>query len=159
MNMSIKYVVTDIDGVLTDGKVLIDELGNERKTICYRDLDAISIGRKANLDFAMITGESTNLASFIVKRFNVSEAILGAKNKGNSMIELLKRLGVSKDEICYIGDSDRDIPAIRMAGIGICPQDATRKAKDAADYITLSAGGQGVLWEVVEKLINKDLIA
>ena len=157
--MSIKYVVTDIDGVLTDGKVLIDELGNERKTICYRDLDAISIGRKANLDFAMITGESTNLASFIVKRFNVSEAILGAKNKGTAMIELLERLDVSKDEICYIGDSDRDIPAIRMAGIGICPHDATRKAKDAADYITLAAGGQGVLWEVVEKLINKDLIA
>ena len=156
--MAIKYIFTDIDGVLTNGQVLIDELGNERKNICYRDLDAISLGRKAGIEFAMLTGESTNLASYIVKRFNVSEAVLGAKDKGKAFMELIERLGIRKEDVCYIGDSNRDIPAIDMAGLGVCPHDATLQVLKKVDYVTEVDGGQGVLWEVVEKIISKDLM-
>ena len=135
-----------------DGTVSLDAEGNERKSICYRDLDAIGAGRRAGLEFAFITAEDTRLARFIANRFGVSECIFGAKDKGKAFCELAARLGLAPEEVCYIGDSDRDVAALDLAGIAVAPADATAKAKAAADFVTKAAGGGGVLWETVERI-------
>lgn len=153
----IRYIFSDIDGVLTDGKFEITSNGEERKKICYRDLDAIGIGRKAGLTFAFITGEDTLLARRIVARFGVESAVFGAKDKLAALKQLLTERGISAEEVCYVGDSDRDALAIAYAGIGISPADATKAARQAADFVTVSGGGTGVLFEVVEKIIANEL--
>lgn len=149
----IKYIFIDIDGVLTDGTVQIDASGNESKRICYHDLDAIGKGRRNGFDFAFITGEDTDMARFITKRFNVSVGRFGAKDKLKAIQNLMEELNVTREEICYIGDSERDIPAIELAKIGAAPADALDEVKKVADVVLNHKGGEGVLMELVSYLI------
>ena len=150
----IKYIFADMDGVVTDGTVRIDEAGRESKAISFRDLDAIGIGRAAGLDFAFITGEDTPIAHFMAQRFGVETAVFGAKDKGKAVASLLKELGLTADEICYIGDSARDVPAIEMAGVGATVCDGVLAARRAADIVTECRGGTGALLELVEIIVE-----
>jgi len=148
-----KLILTDVDGVLTDGRVTIDINGNETKTICYRDLDAIGIGRRSGYDFAFVTGEDTVMVKMLAKRFSIDRIYAGKKDKLKAMREISEELGVPLGGLLYIGDSDRDAPALEAVGLGIAPCDASASAKSAAHVQTDSGGGYGVLLEVVDKLI------
>ena len=151
----IKYIFADMDGVVTDGTVRIDERGKESKAICFRDLDAIGIGRRAGIEFAFVTGEDTPIAHFMAKRFGVDTVVFGAKDKKAAVENLLLQLGLSADEICYIGDSARDIQAIELAGIGVTVQDGVLAARRAADIVTECRGGTGALLELVETILER----
>ena len=151
----IKYIFADMDGVVTDGTVRIDENGRESKAICFRDLDAIGIGRRAGIAFAFVTGEDTPIAHFMAKRFGVETAVFGAKDKKAAVEGLLAQLNLTAEEICYIGDSARDVPAIEMAGIGATVQDGVLAARRAADIVSECRGGTGALLELVETLLER----
>jgi YrbI family 3-deoxy-D-manno-octulosonate 8-phosphate phosphatase len=152
-----KIILIDVDGVLTDGRVTMDIGGNETKTICYRDLDAIGIGRKAGYDFAFVTGEDTVMVRVLAKRFLIERVYAGKKDKLAAMREIAEEFGVSVSSLLYIGDSDRDAPALEAVGLGIAPCDASANARAAASVLTESKGGYGVLLEVVDKLISGEL--
>jgi YrbI family 3-deoxy-D-manno-octulosonate 8-phosphate phosphatase len=148
-----KLILTDVDGVLTDGSVLLDLDGNESKRICYRDLDAIGIGRRAGYEFGIITGENTPMAKMIAKRFGIARVYFGAKDKVKAMAEISRETGIDAKDVLYIGDSDNDVALLELVGLGIAPADGTCKAKQAAKIITDTKGGCGVLLEVVNKLL------
>ena len=152
----IKYIFSDIDGVLTDGTVSISVDGQEQKRICYRDLDAVGIGRNGGLEFAFITGEDTELARRIAERFNISRVIYGAKDKGAAVKAMMEEMRISAGEICYVGDSLRDIPAIELAGLGAAPSDAPASVRRCADIVTGASGGHGVLLELVEMILSRN---
>ena len=152
-----KLILTDIDGVLTDGRVTLDEHGKETKTICYRDLDAIGIGRRAGYEFAFVTGEDTEMARFLAQRFRVERLYTGAKDKLAALRAIEAELGIPLSSMIYIGDCDRDASALKAVGLGIAPSDASQCAKAASDVITQYRGGFGVLLEVVDKLISGEL--
>ena len=136
----IKYIFADMDGVVTDGTVRIDENGKESKAICFRDLDAIGIGRKAGVEFAFVTGEDTPIAHFMARRFGVETAVFGAKDKKNAVEGLLARLNLT---------------AIELAGVGATVQDGVLAARRAADIVTECRGGTGALLELVETLLER----
>ena len=148
-----KLILVDIDGVLTDGRVSLDVSGNETKAICYRDLDAIKLGRQAGYDFAFVTGEDTEMVKVLAKRFTVERIYPGAKDKLKAMQEISKEFNIPMGGLVYVGDNDRDAPALEAVGLGIAPSDATISAKVASHVQTESKGGCGVLLEVVDKLI------
>ena len=148
-----KWVYIDVDGVLTDGRVTIDINGNETKSINYRDLDAIGIGRNNGYDFVFVTGEAGDMVKRLANRFTISRVYEGAKDKLAVLKRIAQEDNVNIAEMLYIGDSDRDAPALAAVGLGIAPRDATASAKYAADIITDTQGGYGVLLEVVDKLI------
>lgn len=150
----IKYIISDIDGVLTDGRFVIDENGNESKQLCYRDLDAIGIGRRAGLEFAFLTGESGKMVEVISTRFNVFDIVEGSKDKLTAIKIFCEDKKVNAENVCYIGDSDRDVLAIDYAGVGIAPRDGSPKAIATANYITEVKGGFGVLFEVVSNIVD-----
>ena len=152
-----KWIFTDVDGVLTDGRVQIDVYGNETKTISYRDLDAIGVGRRSGYDFVFVTGEDTEMVKVLAKRFGVEAVYSGAKDKVPVITKVAERLGIDISEILYIGDSDRDVPVLEICGFGISPRNGTIKAKLAANYVTEVNGGHGVLLEVVDRLISGKL--
>jgi len=149
-----KMIFTDVDGVLTDGRVTIDINGNETKSICYRDLDAVGVGRRSGYDFAFVTGEDTEMVAALAKRFNISKVYAGAKDKVAVMCLIADEYGMKLSELMYIGDSDRDAPALEVVGLGIAPRDSTESARIAANYVSEVKGGYGVLLEVVDKLIS-----
>ncbi len=150
-------ILTDVDGVLTDGRITLDVHGGETKVICYRDLDAIGIGRRAGYDFAFVTGEDTEMVRMLARRFGVERIYAGAKDKLAAMQNISEELEIPLEGLLYIGDSDRDAPALEAVGLGIAPRDASDMARSAAHYITDCRGGSGVLLEVVDKLISKKL--
>lgn len=152
----IRLLALDIDGVLTDGTVYLDETGRESKRLSYRDIDAIFQAHRAGLRLALLTGENTPWVEMIARRLQITLVYAGAKDKVAALRRLAIDANVPVEEIAYIGDSDRDAPALRMAGLGLTPADATPAAQKAADIVIESPGGQGVVAKVVAMILGTE---
>ena len=154
--MKIRLLVLDIDGVLTDGKLILDAQNNEYKSINYRDLDAITVLKNKGIKLALLTGEDTALVDAMAKRFGITCIIKGEKDKRIGLTKLSDSVQIPLSNVCYIGDSDRDAEALKICGLGIVPQNATKKAKESASLILKANGGEGVVHEALEFLIGND---
>jgi len=150
-----KLLVLDLDGVVTDGTVTITEDGKESKRFSFHDLDAVSKALKAGLEIAAITGEDTPIAKTITDRFGIKNVITGAKNKLRALKTLSVKYDILLENICYVGDGDRDAHAISAAGLGIAPSNASPSAKSSADIILQTSGGAGAVAEIVQILLNR----
>ena len=150
----IKIVIFDIDGVLTDGTITINEDGYEQKKISLKDIDAIFELKSKGFKIAAITGEKTNIVNYFENRFPWDYFFKGKKNKIEAIHEIEHISGINKDEICYIGDGKYDAEPIRYVGLGICPDDAVDRAKNASDIVLSNKGGQGCVWELISILDN-----
>ncbi len=156
--MKIKLLALDIDGVLTDGRLILDASGNEYKSINIRDLDGITWLQKSGLALALLTGEDTAFVDTIARRFGITNILKGAKDKEKALKQLAGKTQVSLGNICYVGDADRDAGALKLCGLGIVPQDGTKKAKKSALVVLKSKGGEGVIQEVIEYLIENSCL-
>jgi D-sedoheptulose 7-phosphate isomerase len=145
----------DIDGVLTDGRVLYTSDGQEQKFVSFRDIDAIFEARRCGLQIALITGENTPWVEFISRRLQVEHTIRGAKDKLDAVRNLAQQLQVPLTAICYVGDSDRDAPALAAVGLGVAPTNATARAKASARLVLRSAGGDGAVQEALACILEQ----
>lgn len=145
----IKLVVFDIDGVLTDGTVIVDSEGREQKKMNLKDVDAVFELKREGYLLAAVTGEDTSIVSYFEDRFPWDYFYKGRKDKKETLMELERLTGLTAQEICYIGDGKYDIEPMEYAGTGICPADAIDRVKAAADIILQAGGGQGGLWELL----------
>jgi 3-deoxy-D-manno-octulosonate 8-phosphate phosphatase (KDO 8-P phosphatase) len=152
----IRALVLDVDGVLTDGLVRLDEDGRETKTLFFRDLDALGDARRAGLLVALLTGEATPLVDVLARRLEVEHVRSGAKDKVAGLEDLRADLGVAAEELCYVGDADRDAPALALAGLGLAPADATSAARGAADAVLDARGGRGAVAEAVALVLARN---
>lgn len=145
----IKLIVFDIDGVITDGSVIIDTNGNEQKKVNLKDIDAIFELKRRGFLLAAITGEETSIVNYFEKRFPWEYFYKGNKTKKETMKLIEEGTGVTRENICYVGDGKYDIEPLLYAGLGICPANAIDKAKQAADIILQNNGGEGCIWEIL----------
>lgn len=148
----IELIVFDIDGVITDGSVIIDSHGNEQKQINLKDIDAIFELHRKGYQIAAITGEDTDIVDYFEKRFPWKYFYRGNKTKKETMQQIEQSTGVDRANICYIGDGKYDVEPLTYAGLGICPANAIDKAKNAADIILQNDGGKGCIWELISIL-------
>jgi YrbI family 3-deoxy-D-manno-octulosonate 8-phosphate phosphatase len=146
---AVQLLVLDVDGVLTDGAVLLLPDGQEARSVHFHDLDAVGGWRRRGLRLAVLSGEDTPGVRLVAGRFGIDNAVFGAKDKLRGLQDLAGRLGTPLEETCYIGDADRDAPALEAAGIGLAPSDATAAAQAAADHVLSTRGGRGVVVEAV----------
>lgn len=152
---SITLLALDIDGVLTDGRVMYTPDGQEQKSISFRDIDAVFEARRRGFQVALITSEDTPWVEFIGRRLQIEQVVRGAKDKLEAIRRLAEQLGVPLNAICYLGDSDRDAPALEAVGLGMAPADATTKAKAFAHKVLTSPGGDGAVQEAVSSLLKQ----
>lgn len=148
----IQLVVFDIDGVITDGSIIVDSMGNELKTVNLKDIDAIFELHKTGFKLAAITGENTRIVDYFEKRFPWNYFIRGSKTKVVALDEIEKELQIEKKDMCYIGDGKYDVEPIMEVGLGVCPADAISTVKQVADIVLENAGGEGCIWELVSIL-------
>lgn len=148
----IELIVFDIDGVITDGSVIIDSNGTEQKQINLKDIDAIFELHRRGYRLAAITGEDTEIVDYFEKRFPWEYFYRGNKTKKETMQQIEKGTGISREHICYIGDGKYDVEPLMYAGLGLCPANAIDKAKNAADIILQNDGGKGCIWEMISIL-------
>ncbi len=152
----IKLVVLDIDGVITDGSVIIDSQGREQKQLNLKDIDAIFELHRRGYKLAAITGEDTEIVGYFEKRFPWEYFFRGNKTKKQTIQQIEQGTGIKRESICYVGDGKYDVEPLTYAGLGICPANAIDRAKHAADMILQNDGGKGCLWELISILERYD---
>ena len=152
MAEKVELIVFDIDGVITDGSMIIDSNGNEQKQINLKDVDAIFELHRRGYKIAAITGEDTDIVNYFEKRFPWEYFYRGSKTKKDAMLQIEEGTGISREHICYIGDGKYDVEPLKYAGLGICPANAIDVAKSAADMILQNDGGKGCIWELISIL-------
>lgn len=143
----IKIIITDIDGVLTDGKVLLTDNNLNNKSLCLKDIDTVQLIQQQNIQFGVITGEENTFTRKVQEVLNPTYFVAGCKEKKKALQEIADKSKCTMEEICYIGDGKYDIEAIVAAGIGICPSDAIEEVVRVSDYQLSKCGGMGCLAE------------
>ena len=149
----IKLIVTDVDGVLTDGKILIDSNGIESKFFNVEDGTGSALARYADLPIALISGRYSKSTEIRSKELNIKHCFQGCLNKVEKINELLKIYSLDYHEVAYIGDSLVDIPVMKIIGFPITVPNSHPLNKKHALYVSKKRGGDGVLFEVVEKIL------
>ena len=143
----IKMLVFDIDGVVSDGKRYADGKELEIKTLQLKDLDAIGLFAETGYKLGCISGEDTEFSKQFLKMKALDYIRLGCKDKKAALQEFMDRYHMETTEVCYIGDGKYDIPALKLAGLAVCPNDAIQEVKDIADIVLKRKGGEGCLAE------------
>lgn len=150
----IKLLVTDIDGVLTNGKVYLSAAGEEMKSLCFQDLDSLSELRSAAINLAIITGEKNFFTSYVNVKFTPKYMYDACKNKMSAIQEMLAKEHIKLEEIAYIGDGKYDNPVIRAVPTSFCPVDAIPNVQRDAKIVLSTKGGNGCLREVVDYILR-----
>ena len=151
----IKLLLTDCDGVLTDGCVYYSERGEELKKFSLRD--GMGVERLRNLcdiDSGIMTRENSEIVHRRGEKLKMQHLYLGVRDKKEKLVEILEVHKLTADEIAYIGDDTNDLEALQMAGLSACPADAFEPIKKSVHYICQAPGGAGAFREFVELIIN-----
>lgn len=151
----IRLVLTDCDGVLTDGGVYYSENGEALKRFNIRDGMGVERLRLiAGIDTGIVSGERSLALIKRAEKLGIGECHVGIKDKAATLRGVLDRLGLERHQIAYIGDDVNDLPAFALAGLTACPQDAESAVRAAAHIVLHRAGGQGAFREFAELLIT-----
>ena len=150
----IKVVITDVDGVLTDGGMFYSHEGDIMKKFHTRDGMGVTLLRKNNIPTIIITKEKNKIISKWAKKMGIETVYDGILRKEKALSEITKKMNVSESELCYIGDDVNDIEILKKVGLSVCPYDAIELAKKISNIITKSKGGEGVLREVADTILS-----
>lgn len=150
----IKMLATDVDGVLTDGTVIINSDGTESKAFHLLDGHGIKMWHRAGFQTAMISGRASGATTVRAEQLSIGFVRQGYKKKLPAFEELLAEAGITADEVIYIGDDLLDLPLVKRAGYGVAVANAVDELKEVADYITKKPGGTGAVREVIEQVLK-----
>jgi|TARA_B100001013_G_scaffold77249_1_gene41386 YrbI family 3-deoxy-D-manno-octulosonate 8-phosphate phosphatase len=149
----IKLILTDVDGVLTDGCMYYSSSGEELKKFHTRDGMAVELLLQKNIKTIIITREKSKIVISRAKKINVFKVYSGIKQKDKILNQICTKFKVTPNEIVFIGDDINDEKIMKLIGLSFAPSDATQTTKNIADIITNARGGQGVLREVTDEIL------
>ena len=151
---NIQLLVVDVDGVLTDGSLIINPDGSESKSFSTLDGHGLRLWRRAGLKVAFLSGRVSGPTQYRAQQLGIDYCLQDCHDKLSSLEQLLKQTGLSAEQVAYIGDDLPDLPPIRCAGFGVAVANAVDEVKDAADYVTANPGGSGAVREVIEYILK-----
>lgn len=150
----VKALLTDVDGVLTDGRIIYDSDGRELKFFHVRDGHGIKLLVSNGVEVGIITGRNSSIVNKRAKELGISYVIQNAHDKGKIIDDFLKERGFRAEEICYVGDDIVDLPVFMKVGLRITVPDAPMEVQKYADYVTLNYPGRGAVREVCEIILR-----
>ncbi|MBI4309648.1 MAG: HAD-IIIA family hydrolase [Candidatus Omnitrophica bacterium] len=150
----IKVLAMDVDGVLTDGRIITDANGVETKNFDVQDGSGIVFIRKAGIKTAVISARLSGVVKYRVEDLQIDKAFIGAYPKTAAYEQMLKEFGVRDEDVCFIGDDLADLVILKRAGFAAAPANAVFEIKQAADYVSRRRGGEGAVREVVELVLK-----
>jgi YrbI family 3-deoxy-D-manno-octulosonate 8-phosphate phosphatase len=151
----IKLLLTDCDGVLTDGCVYYSAQGEEMKKFSLRDgMGAERLRRIIGVETGIVSGEASEALRRRGEKLHVTELHLGIRDKLAVMESIMTRRGLGPEEIAYIGDDVNDTEVVALSGLTACPSDAMPQIVKIVDYICSCKGGAGAFREFAELLIS-----
>ncbi len=151
---TIELLAVDVDGVLTDGGIIVDDRGVESKRFFVRDGLGFTLWHRAGKRSAIVSGRSAEVVDRRAAELKIHRVAQGIGDKASALRDLLVEFGLDASQACYIGDDLIDLPALGLAGLAACPADAVAEVRRAAHLTTRSIGGNGVVRDVVEVIMK-----
>lgn len=152
--MKLKLVLTDVDGVLTDGGRYYSEKGEEFRKFHTRDGMGINILLRNGIKTAIVTKEKSDIIKKWANDMNVSKVYQNAIHKETLLKKICREFRVKDDEIAYIGDDINDIDLLKKVGFSVAPQDAHYFVKEIVDYTCTMSSGRGVFRELADLILS-----
>ena len=150
----IRCILSDVDGVMTDGRIIYDSAGAETKQFHVRDGLGIKLWMQAGFPFGIITARNSPMVERRAVELGISHVSQGSGDKLQRALEILPEWGCELSAVCYIGDDLPDVPVMQRVGLAVAPADASADARDVAQWVLSSSGGHGAVRETVERLLR-----
>lgn len=151
---SVRGLILDVDGVMTDGRLLYGESGEEFRSFHVRDALGLQLWSAAGGRIGVISGRQSRAVARRVEELGVHQFLQGVGDKVSGFEGCVEKLGLSEDAVAYVGDDLPDLPLLGRAQIGFAVADAAPELRSAADFVLRSAGGWGAVREVCEWLLK-----
>lgn len=150
---TIEALFMDVDGVLTDGRILLGDDGIERRSYNVRDGIGIKLCRRAGIKLALVTSSPSAGVRVRGERLGIDHVSLDVKDKADEIRKVARALGLETAKVAFIGDDLVDIPAMKEAGLAMAVADAAPEVIATADVVTKKPGGMGAVREACEMLL------
>jgi 3-deoxy-D-manno-octulosonate 8-phosphate phosphatase (KDO 8-P phosphatase) len=150
----VRWLVRDVDGVLTDGRIVLDGGEGEWKAFDVRDGHRIVMAAGEGIRTVFLTGRVSRVVARRAAELGVHRVFQGAIDKGAVLAGFLRDEGVRGEEVAYLGDDIVDLPAMRLAGLAAAVGDAVPEVMEAADWVAAAPGGRGAVRELVEFVLG-----
>ena len=150
----IKGLFLDVDGVLTNGTVIVNENGEQLRSFSIKDGYAIQLAVKAGLKIFVISGGKSQGVKHRLNALGVTDVYLGVSNKLQLMKKILNENSLHANEVAFMGDDIPDLECMQYVGLALCPQDAAEDIKTISGYVSPKPGGLGCVRDVIEKLLR-----
>lgn len=146
--------ILDVDGVLTDGRLLIAESGELLRSMNAKDGFAMKTAIEQGYNVCIITGGRNDAVRTRLEGLGIQDVFLNASDKTGFMSDYIAKNNLEKKQILYMGDDIPDIPVMQMAGLACCPQDAVNEVKAISKYISHRNGGDACVRDVIEQVLK-----
>jgi 3-deoxy-D-manno-octulosonate 8-phosphate phosphatase (KDO 8-P phosphatase) len=150
----IKLLILDIDGVLTDGRIVYGNYGDEIKNFDVNDGLGVMLVKRAGIKCIILTARASRVVTKRAKVLKIDKVYHNFHYKIKALDKIRKKFKVEDEEICFIGDDIIDIPVLKRVGLSICPPNAMDEVKPYAHFITEKTGGRGAVREVCDFLLK-----
>ncbi len=150
----IKLIILDVDGVLTDGRIIFDSNGVESKFFNVKDGHGLKLLKRAGYDTGIITGRESKVVEIRAKELGIDFIIQKSHNKLESLEKIIKIKNLNYEEIAYCGDDIVDIPVMKRVGVSFSVNNAVEECKNIADFVTEKYSGKGAVREIAELILK-----
>jgi 3-deoxy-D-manno-octulosonate 8-phosphate phosphatase (KDO 8-P phosphatase) len=151
----IKLLLLDVDGVMTDGRIIYLNDGGEAKAFDVKDGHGLKLVQRAGIKVGIITGRQSDIVARRAAELGIELVYQGAKDKMQPFMEILEKLGLKASEVAYVGDDLVDLPVMRLVGFSATVADASDDIKPYVDLVTSRPGGRGAVREVCDLLLKQ----
>ena len=150
----IKLLIMDVDGVMTDGRIIMDDAGHELKNFNVRDGHGIKLLQRYGIQVAILTGRQSKVVAHRARDLDINDVYQKVFNKKDVFEKILKKHKLSPDEAAFIGDDIVDIPVLKRVGFSVAVADADDMVKKSVHYVAKNRGGHGAVREVCEMILQ-----
>ena len=151
---NVRLLILDVDGVLTDGRIVIDDRGVETKCFDVRDGHGIKLLKRANIEVVIITGRQSQVVSHRAKELGIDSVYQNIHDKLEVYQAILEEKGLEDGEVGFVGDDLVDLPLLKRVGFSAVVADGMEELKPYADYVSRNKGGRGAVREISELILK-----
>ena len=150
----IKAIILDVDGVLTNGILLLTESGEQLRQFNIKDGYALQLAVKNGIKVAALSGARSKGVEYRLKGLGIQDVFLGLDSKLEVYSNYLIQNDLTPDQVLFMGDDIPDLQIMKLAGLAVCPLDAVEEIKAISHYISSKNGGEGCVRDIVEKVLK-----
>jgi 3-deoxy-D-manno-octulosonate 8-phosphate phosphatase (KDO 8-P phosphatase) len=150
----IKMLILDVDGVMTDGRIIMDDEGRQLKNFDVRDGHGLKIIQRYGINIAILTGRKSEVVNHRAHDLEIKDVYQGALNKKEVFKKILLKHNLEASAVAFMGDDIIDIPVLRQVGFSVAVADAVDVVKKSVAYVTKHKGGHGAVRELCEMILQ-----